>query len=142
MSARTGRPELRDPATSSLREAAGIITGFAILALVFTILIASGAQVGVTDCIVCTGNSCMGTDTPACPATTVAVVATGLVLAVESFMLSVGLSLRAVESALRRSSPNRATSRRTTGLAPRRANFDVPWVGSGRPRTPPPIWPV
>ncbi|MGA8302716.1 MAG: hypothetical protein WA691_05840 [Thermoplasmata archaeon] len=99
MSTETSRLVVGYPAATSTREAAGIITGLAILALVLTVLFAAVAQVGVRDCVVCAGNYCMGTDSPSCPETAFAVVTTGAVLAVESFFVSVGLSFRAFASA-------------------------------------------
>lgn len=83
-----------------MRGLGAAITGLAILALVLTILIAAAAQVGVKECIVCTGNSCTGTGSSSCPETTIAVVITGAFLAVEAFAVSVGLSLRVFADAI------------------------------------------
>jgi hypothetical protein len=99
MSATANPPGPRYPPVASLRSLGAIITGFAILTLVLTILVAAAAQVGVKECIVCTGNSCTGTGSSSCPETLIAVVTTGAFLAVESFFVSVGLSLSAFANA-------------------------------------------
>jgi len=87
------------PAASTLGPSA-LITGIAILAIVVTILLAAVAQVGVKECVTCTatgsGTACTGTGSSSCPANYVALALTGAVLAVESFVVSLGLSLRAL----------------------------------------------
>lgn len=98
MSAGASRPIAHGPSARSVRRLGAIITGLAILALVLTVWMGVAARVGVQDCVVCNGNSC--TSTSPCPETIVGLLLTGVFLAIESFFVSLGLSLGAVAKML------------------------------------------
>jgi len=77
--------------------AALVITGVSVLLLVSTVFLGAVGQVGVQRCAVCTGTICTGSEV--CPESVVGLVALGILLAIEAFFVSWGLSARAMAKA-------------------------------------------
>jgi len=75
------------------REVGVILTGLAIVLLVFTIWVGLVFQVGTQQCVVCSSRVCDGT--AVCPGSVASLVPLGVALAAESLLVSLGLSARA-----------------------------------------------
>jgi hypothetical protein len=70
-----------------------------ILALLVTIGFGAIGQVGMEQCPVCTGDFCNGTEV--CPSSVNDLVSTCIVLGIEAFFVSIGLSARALANAIK-----------------------------------------
>jgi hypothetical protein len=97
---RRGRLRLR-PRT----DLAFFFTGVGIFAILLTVWTGAITQVGMQQCPICTDNFCNGSGP--CPGSVDARVSIGIVLGIEAFFVSVGLSARALANAIK--SPSEGT---------------------------------